>query len=81
MHRNKNAAIGQLAWQQFLKSSPTTQPIRFDSHSVGGADVAEAVDEIKNISTNSTGQWCLNAIELLEFVPEQIPENPGGGLH
>ena len=35
--------------------------------------VAEPIDEIRNVSTNGTAQWCLNAIELLQLVPNQIP--------
>jgi hypothetical protein len=64
------------AWQQFLDAGfrRTTGGI-FDSHPVTGAGVAEAIDEINFVSTNSTSQWCLNAIELLQLVGDQIPEN------
>jgi hypothetical protein len=27
-------------------------------------------------STNSTAQWCLNAIEVLELIGDTIPEYP-----
>ena len=37
----------------------------------------EPIDEIRNVSTNNTAQWCLNAIELLELVPDQMPANAG----
>lgn len=72
----KNPHEASAAWQQFLRPSPTSRPVQFDSYRVSGADVAEPVDEVKNISTNSTAQWCLTAIELLQLVPDQLPANP-----
>ncbi|HEX4054065.1 MAG TPA: hypothetical protein VHX86_07345 [Tepidisphaeraceae bacterium] len=67
----KNPNEGDRAWRQLLSF-----PMRFDSHRVTGAAVPEAIDEIKNISTNATSQWCLNVIELLQLAPEQMPANP-----
>jgi len=67
---------GADAWKRFFRSSPTTRPVRFDSEPVRGPDVAEPIDEIKNASTNATAQWCLNAIELLQLAPDQMPANP-----
>jgi hypothetical protein len=61
------------AWEQFFHVPATGGALRFDSHVVDGPIVAEPVDEISNVSTNSTSQWCLNAIELLQLVPGQIP--------
>jgi hypothetical protein len=75
-YETNNPKEGEAAWRQLFRASPMTGPIRFDSHRVSGADVAEPIDEIKNVSTNNTGQWCLNAIELLQFVPEQMPATP-----
>ena len=70
---NKDSPEGARAWEQFLAGPP----MRFDSHRVSGAAVPEAIDEISNVSTNATSQWCLNAIELLQMVPEAMPANPG----
>jgi hypothetical protein len=38
-----------------------------------GPEVPAPVDELASISTNATSQWCLNAIELLQLVANQIP--------
>jgi hypothetical protein len=75
-YANKNPQLGAEAWLQFLRPPPFGGPVRFDSHPINGPDVAEPIDEIRNVSTNNTGQWCLNAIELLQLAPNQIPANP-----
>jgi hypothetical protein len=67
----KDSGEGSRAWRELLAS-----PLRFDSHRVNGAAVPEAVDEIDDVSTNTASQWCLNAIELLQLVPDQMPANP-----
>jgi hypothetical protein len=72
----KNPQEADAAWKQFLRPNPMTGPVRFNSYPVSGPDVAEPIDEIKNVSTNNTSQWCLNAIELLQLVPNQMPANP-----
>ena len=38
-------------------------------------ELLEPVYEVEGVSTNKTAQWCLNAIELLELVGDQIPED------
>ncbi len=73
---NKNPQQGAEAWQQFLRPSPISGAVHFNSRPVSGPDVAEPIDEIKNVSTNNTGQWCLNAIELLQLAPDQMPVKP-----
>jgi hypothetical protein len=65
---DKNPQEGSRAWREFLRSH-----IRFESHRISGAGVPENVDEIDGVSTNGTAQWCLNAIELLELAPDQVP--------
>ena len=55
------------AWQQFLRPPPIGGPVRFDSHPVSGPDVAEPIDEIRNVSTNEHRAMVLNAIELLQL--------------
>ncbi|SDJ90280.1 hypothetical protein SAMN05421823_101376 [Catalinimonas alkaloidigena] len=59
------------AWDWFL-GDKTQGP--FEAHRVDGADVLKPVREVPTISTNNTAQWCLNAIELLELVGDQLPE-------
>jgi hypothetical protein len=73
---NKDSAKAAQAWDSLLHSPGlglSGQP--FDSHKVVGATVPEPLDEITGISTNSTSQWCLNAIELLQLVGDQMPAN------
>ena len=66
------------AWQEFFRSlGPTnSRADPFNSHKVTGAVVPNPIDEISFVSTNSTSQWCLNAIELLEMAGDQIPSAP-----
>jgi hypothetical protein len=68
-HWDNDSKEGVRAWRELLGS-----PVRFDSHRVSGADVPESVDEIDGVSTNETAQWCLNAIELLELAPDEVPQ-------
>ncbi|MGA2232793.1 MAG: hypothetical protein ABSH22_17985, partial [Tepidisphaeraceae bacterium] len=76
----KDPALGKQAWDQFLHGGQSggnplvnmgTDP--FSWQRVDGPQVPAAIDEISNISTNSTSQWCLNAIELLELAKDEIP--------
>ena len=38
-------------------------------------ELLSPVYEVQGVSTNNTAQWCLNAIELLELVGDQIPDD------
>lgn len=60
----------QLAWQLFLDESSREQ---YDPKLLTDVNVPKPLQEIPWISTNSTAQWCLNAIELLEFVGDKMP--------
>jgi hypothetical protein len=80
----KDPTLAARAWDEFLHGgqsggnplvSVSDDP--FTSHKVVGPEVPAAMDEISNISTNSTSQWCLNAIELLELVGDSAPAPPG----
>jgi hypothetical protein len=62
------------AWNEFLGNRSSAVG-HFASHKVTGADVPEAMDEISNVSTNDSAQWSLNAIELLELIGKNLPEN------
>lgn len=41
---------------------------------VEGPQVLNPVDEAQRVSTNNTAQWSLNAIEILEMLDGQLPE-------
>jgi hypothetical protein len=83
----KDPKYAQRAWDSFL---PTQQPGangrgwgarraagtgRFDTQPLTGPMVLKPLNEIRNVSTNSTSQWCLNAIELLQLAGDKIPEH------
>jgi len=40
-----------------------------------GHESLDPVKEVENVSTNHTAQWCLNAIELLELIGDEIPDD------
>ncbi len=40
-----------------------------------GNETLEPVYEVQGISTNNTAQWSLNAIQLLELIGEDLPED------
>ena len=48
---------------------------RFDSQVLTGPMFLKPFNEIPGVSTNSTSQWCLNAIELLELAGDKLPVN------
>jgi hypothetical protein len=65
----------QRAWTQFFGDRMGS--IQFDAINLEGWSVFKPLQEIPRVSTNSTSQWCLNAIEVLEMVGDKIPaENP-----
>ncbi len=66
-----DATYAALAWNQFLAPRTATQ---FDPVWVTGANAVKPLQEVRSISTNSTSQWCLNAIELLGMIGDKMPE-------
>lgn len=76
---DKDPAFAQRAWEAFLDDGGRRRHSSeiFASQNVEGPEVLNPIDEVPRISTNDTAQWCLNAIELLEMVGDQMPEkNP-----
>jgi hypothetical protein len=72
--KNKNdPALVQRAWNEFLDRRSTRS--RYVPQKIEGPDVLNPIDEVRTIETNGTAQWCLNAIELLELIGDQMPEN------
>ncbi|RKZ92740.1 MAG: hypothetical protein DRQ40_08380 [Gammaproteobacteria bacterium] len=64
------------AWDYFLKDRGTEgSNTMFNKILVDKPEILEPVYEVEGVSTNKTAQWCLNAIELLELVGDQIPED------
>jgi hypothetical protein len=63
--------MAERAWDWLLNEETSGQ---FDPTLVEGANALKPLEEVPDISTNNTAQWCLNAIELLELVGDQMPE-------
>jgi PcRGLX-like protein C-terminal alpha/alpha toroid domain/PcRGLX-like protein central beta sandwich domain/Domain of unknown function (DUF6250)/PcRGLX-like N-terminal RIFT barrel domain len=61
------------AWDEFLNVGERRYHTSFDMQKFDGIESLQPVYEVKGVSTNNTAQWCLNAIELLELIGEQIP--------
>ncbi|GLR19607.1 exo-rhamnogalacturonan lyase family protein [Portibacter lacus] len=64
------------AWSDFLKKSNWENIYtHFNMELVDEPGMLRPVYEVKGVSTNNTAQWCLNAIELLGLVGDQLPED------
>ncbi len=73
----KDPKFAKRAWDAFLPNaqSPLNQGSRFDAQLLKGPAVIKPFYEIRNVSTNGTAQWCLNAIELLQLAGDAMPEH------
>jgi hypothetical protein len=70
----KDASFAKRAWTEFLAPRTANQ---FDSRRVELPNAVKPLEEVPDISTNNTAQWCLNAIQLLQLVGDHIPnEHP-----
>jgi len=63
------------AWNEFFNVGARRFHTDFDMKKFDGIESLQPVYEVKGVSTNNTAQWCLNAIELLQLVGEQLPED------
>ncbi len=70
-----NNSYAKIAWNNFLGLDSNRVKAPFEIELVESNNILEPVYEIKNVSTNYTAQWCLNAIELLELIGNQLPES------
>jgi hypothetical protein len=68
--RTKNPAFARKAIAQLLPRRES-----YATRRVTGPEVLNAIDEAPTVSTNTTAQSCLNAIEVLELCADQLPEN------
>src|SRR5690606_18464752 len=76
-YRTGDKTYAKKAWDFFLNESEHSIPTNFNRVKKEGLDVLEPTYEVRGVSTNNTAQWCLNAIELLELVGDEIPnEHP-----
>ncbi|HKX32689.1 MAG TPA: Tat pathway signal sequence domain protein, partial [Blastocatellia bacterium] len=71
----KDPKLAARAWQDLLTVGGTGCGGRlFQPRHVTGPEVPSPFDEIPGISTNRIAQWSLNAIQLLELVGRELPE-------
>lgn len=66
-----NSELAIRAWNEFLHTRTHSQ---FDSRLVNGVSALKPLEEVPGVSTNNTAQWCLNAIQLLELIGDEMPE-------
>ena len=63
------------AWDEFFNAGAKRYHTDFDMQKFDGIESLQPVYEVKGVSTNNTAQWCLNAIELLQLVGNELPED------
>lgn len=68
-------SFAKRAWNEFLGSAGSRYQTPFDMVLFDGDATVEPIYEVSGVSTNNTAQWCLNAIELLELVGDDLPED------
>ena len=68
-------AYSKRAWDSFLNVGGWIYHTDFTMQKFDGPESLQPIYEVRGVSTNTTAQWCLNAIELLELVGDQIPED------
>jgi hypothetical protein len=70
-----NKAYANRAWDEFLNAKARYYHTDFTMQKFNGIQSLQPVYEVRGVSTNNTAQWCLNAIELLQLIGDQLPEN------
>jgi hypothetical protein len=63
------------AWDEFFNAGARYSHTDFIMQKFEGIQSLQPVYEVNGVSTNNTAQWCLNAIQLLELVGDQLPED------
>ena len=72
-HRRRDAALGARAWQEFeAGKGGIRRGACFQSQHIEAPAVLNPVDEVAWLSTNSSAQWALAAIECLAFAGEAL---------
>ncbi|WP_159518085.1 exo-rhamnogalacturonan lyase family protein [Sunxiuqinia indica] len=73
--RTGNQDYAKMAWEMFFNADSKWGVTSFKMEKFTGIQSLEPIYEVKGVSTNNTAQWCLNAIELLELIGDQLPED------
>ncbi len=72
--QTKDKIRAQKTWQDFLTPKYYKYNSAFAAQNIPAPNVMRTILEAPNVSTNNTAQWCLNAIELLEMIGEELPK-------
>ena len=62
------------AWDEFINAKARYYHTDFSMKKYEGIQSLQPVYEVRGVSTNNTAQWCLNAIELLDLIGNELPE-------
>ncbi len=73
--RTGSQDYAKMAWKMFFNADSRWGNTNFNMEKFKGIQSLEPVYEVEGVSTNNTAQWCLNAIELLELIGDQLPED------
>jgi len=68
-------AYAARAWDEFFNAGARRYHTDFNMQKFEGIQSLQPMYEVQRVSTNNTAQWCLNAIELLQLVGDQLPED------
>jgi len=72
-HRRRDAALAARAWKEFEAGKGGIRPgTCFESRRIETPEVLNPVDEVAWISTNTSAQWALAAIECLAFAGDAL---------
>jgi hypothetical protein len=72
-HRRKDAALAARAWHEFVAGKGGVKPGScFESRRIEAPEVLNPIDEVTWISTNTSAQWALAAIECLAFAGDAV---------
>ncbi|MDH7604984.1 MAG: DUF6250 domain-containing protein [Melioribacter sp.] len=68
-------SYAERAWKEFFNYGSRQFQTNFEMEKFDSIQSLQPIYEVKWVSTNNTAQWCLNAIELLDLIGNDIPEN------
>ena len=72
-HRRRDAALGARAWQEFeAGKGGIKRGACFQTQRIQAPAVLNPIDEVAWLSTNSSAQWALAAIECLAFAGDAL---------
>ncbi len=74
-YKKQDSEAAKKVWATFLSPQYYGKQTTFNPKRIEIPYVLRNIDEIGNVSTNNTAQWCLNAIELLELIGKDLPKD------